>query len=707
MVETGELLNQTESRENNSTGSSDEMTSRSDDVVPSHSKVSLSDDKSSSASETLLPKSFKEITIDSENTCKDVVPENSPLVFAEESNDPENTLPCNLSVKFNPNGLAHTHDDDNYAGEGFSSPSASRAAFAFGSLDIIMENDKSKTSAVDKKDDPTDKPQRWGWVVVVASWIIMIPIAGVLASFGTIVSSLTEDFNATKFEAGWIGSLAFSFTVGTCPLSTPLFTVYGARKVALIGVIGATVSLAATSFAPVVHLLFLTYSAMLGVFANFVYNTSMNLTGQYFPRKHQAFATCLASAGISFGTLLVNPLAGALVTALGWRNTMRIMAAIIFVVGVACVATFKPVKTREQKIQTKIRHMSKKALEKEKEFLSEPALKNVDIEALSESIQAMHTESRLSLAAQEIKKNVFNKGVWDCSICGNPAFLLWMLGSLLWSVSFLFPFIFLIDYMETIGIPRDTSTWVMTAYGVAEFCGRLICACAAGKIRFSLAYVYGASAAVVGVATLFAPLGKTLAIMYVYAIVAGINSGILNSLMFVATMQFFGNDRGRHVWGYINVMLAVGMVIGPVIAGGIYDVTASYVSAFYMGGSVFILCAVVMCLIPFALNHYPVQNEPEKKIVRQKVPPPSSRSQAKNGSIVKPGALRKLAQQQAALKAAGKTSKKSKFNGDVHAHLQELDSIENEVVMQNCQRATGNDNDTEPHGGERDNQPLM
>ena len=39
---------------------------------------------------------------------------------------------------------------------------------------------------------------------------------------------------------------------------------------------------------------------------------------------------------------------------------------------------------------------------------------------------------------------------------------------------------------------------------------------------------------------------------------AGINSGILNALMFVTTMQLFGNKKGKFIWGYINVMLAVG-----------------------------------------------------------------------------------------------------------------------------------------------------
>lgn len=45
-------------------------------------------------------------------------------------------------------------------------------------------------------------PPKWGWVVVIASWIVMIPIAGSLTSFGIFLDSLCEEFNATKTETG-------------------------------------------------------------------------------------------------------------------------------------------------------------------------------------------------------------------------------------------------------------------------------------------------------------------------------------------------------------------------------------------------------------------------------------------------------------------------------------------------------------------------
>ena len=42
----------------------------------------------------------------------------------------------------------------------------------------------------------------WGWVVVVAAWFVMVPIAGLLASFGNIVEPLGQEFNSTKLITG-------------------------------------------------------------------------------------------------------------------------------------------------------------------------------------------------------------------------------------------------------------------------------------------------------------------------------------------------------------------------------------------------------------------------------------------------------------------------------------------------------------------------
>lgn len=541
----------------------------------------------------------------------------------------------------------------------------SSQSYGFGSIaslneQVISNRPLSSSDPNDLKELLSDNPPRWGWVVVLAAWVIMIPIAGVLASYGTVVKDLSTEFNSTKLIAGWVGSLSFGFTVGMCPVSTVLFSVYGARKVASVGILGTVSAAVSTSFTNSIYVMFFTYSFLFGTGANFVYNTAMNLVGQYFPRKHQALATCLATAGISTGTLAINPLAQWLNVVYGWRWMYRIMSAAIFVVGFMCVAVMAPAPGSSN--QDKVASSSGEKQEKE-----------------ANDVEVNYTESKMSLAAKELRRNVTdNSSSCSSTLCANPGFILWLAGTLFWSISFLFPHIFLMDYMLTsLGIEQGTGSLVMLTYGSAELMGRFLCAGLAGCIPISLSYVYTICSLFAGAVALITPNVKSLHMMFFYGASAGINSGILNALMFVTTMQLFGNKRGIHIWGYINIMLALGMVAGPIMAGGIFDATNSYESAFIVGGSVFILCGIVMAAIKPLLNRFPLEDEDSSPVTESPRKPIYKRGAGKRSSR----------QYQVASAAAGNGTahQNGKWGNDMTLQLEKLTELDEEVARSNRQ----------------------
>ena len=72
------------------------------------------------------------------------------------------------------------------------------------------------------------RSQKWGWVVIIASWIILIPIVGVFSSFGIFLSSLSAKFNATKFEGDTNKSKTDLKTSKTLHISFPFsFSLFG------------------------------------------------------------------------------------------------------------------------------------------------------------------------------------------------------------------------------------------------------------------------------------------------------------------------------------------------------------------------------------------------------------------------------------------------------------------------------------------------
>ena len=59
---------------------------------------------------------------------------------------------------------------------------------------------------------------------------------------------------------------------------------------------------------------------------------------------------------------------------------------------------------------------------------------------------------------------------------------------------------------------------MLSAFGFADFGGRLMCAVLGGKIPFSFAYLYSISTVVYGIGTNVALHGRNLATMYTFAI---------------------------------------------------------------------------------------------------------------------------------------------------------------------------------------------
>nr|XP_026696320.1 monocarboxylate transporter 14-like [Ciona intestinalis] len=106
--------------------------------------------------------------------------------------------------------------------------------------------------------------------------------------------------------------------------------------------------------------MFLTYSVLFGICFNLIINSGVVLVGAYFPNKNQALTTGLASSGMSFGSLLSNVISEVIVTRYGWRRRIQIFASIIFVIGIPCVATFKPAvintSPREDRLHGKYRY---------------------------------------------------------------------------------------------------------------------------------------------------------------------------------------------------------------------------------------------------------------------------------------------------------------------------------------------------------------
>ena len=103
---------------------------------------------------------------------------------------------------------------------------------------------------------------------------------------------------------------------------------FGCRAVSISGCIVCAVSLTVASFAESLTVLYVTYS-ILGIGGGCAFLSGLVIVRKCFD-KRQSIALGIASAGQGLGTMALSQVLQSLVTAVQWRNTLRIIAGSLF-----------------------------------------------------------------------------------------------------------------------------------------------------------------------------------------------------------------------------------------------------------------------------------------------------------------------------------------------------------------------------------------
>ena len=159
------------------------------------------------------------------------------------------------------------------------------------------------------------------------------------------------------------------------------------------------------------------------------------------------------------------------------------------------------------------------------------------------------------------------------NMCTDIVFWAWLLGTTFWSLDFVIPLDFAMDFMTqgmcvfliaeaswdylwkttiTGGIERGSAAAVMSAFGISELVSRIVCAITGEQKLISKPMIYILSS-IVGAVGFLIPIvanngtsdgGKmSLGLMYTFAIVVGFVGGVLNCLIMACTVDVFGQQR--------------------------------------------------------------------------------------------------------------------------------------------------------------------
>jgi MFS family permease len=161
---------------------------------------------------------------------------------------------------------------------------------------------------------------------VVAAFTSMFAVFGVAYSFGAFFEPMADELGSGRGAT----SLVFSITAFTYfalgAVSGLAVDRFGPRPVLVVGALVMGAGLLLTSRTTSIGVGYLTYGAGVGIGVACGYVPMVAVVGGWFDRRRSA-ALGVAVAGIGLGTVVVVPVAAALIDAYGWRTTYVVFAA--------------------------------------------------------------------------------------------------------------------------------------------------------------------------------------------------------------------------------------------------------------------------------------------------------------------------------------------------------------------------------------------
>ncbi|XP_041352590.1 uncharacterized protein LOC121371038 isoform X2 [Gigantopelta aegis] len=298
------------------------------------------------------------------------------------------------------------------------------------------------------------------------------------------------------------------------------------------------------------QILFLTFSLVFGLGASLAVTCTVTISQEYFD-KYTTVTMGLIAAGSSFGTLVMAPLSQFLLDTVGWRNSLRVYAGTCgfsMLCNMLLIPISRPNKNRFDNVRT----------------------------------------SPLRKLMEDLK-------LWK-----NRVFVVWTCAITCVMFGYYIPYVHMVSYAADCGISPNKASFLIMILGTSTASGRILF----GKIiQFGLldrVRMHQLSMVITGAGTMFLPMIKSFSGLAAYIVIVGLVDGCYVVLLPLLTCSLMGSEKMVLAWGFLIGTASFTFMLGPPVAGFLYDATGSYNLAFHIAGIPILSGAIIMFLIPWA-----------------------------------------------------------------------------------------------------------
>ena len=369
----------------------------------------------------------------------------------------------------------------------------------------------------------------YGWVIVGAAMVVTCVGFGAMFSLGVFLQPISADTGWSR--TGISTAALFNFLcmgVGSLVWGA-LSDRLGTRTVVLLGGVLLGFGTVMASQAATLGQFQVSFGVVVGFAAGSLYAPMTATTTRWFTR-HRSLAVALVSAGLGLGSTTTAPLARWIITNYDWRTAMLVIGdlAWLFIIPAALLVREPPAPATADLPQAT-------AGDGGRELTAGQALRTPQFAALAFTYFAC------------------------CAAHSGPIF-------------------HMVTYAIDHGVPAMAAATVLSAAGLASLSGKIICGLVADRVGAKRVLLAGL--ALQAVAVSFYLVTRELSHFYAVALMFGFAYGGVMPRDAILVREYFGARIMGTTFGAVGFASTLGMALGPLAGGWVYDAFGSYVWLF-------------------------------------------------------------------------------------------------------------------------------
>ncbi|CAH1237914.1 SLC16A4 [Branchiostoma lanceolatum] len=420
----------------------------------------------------------------------------------------------------------------------------------------------------------------WGWIILISNFIMCACVFGVQKSFGVFFVEFREYFGETSGGTAWINSIMSAVAHGGGALAVPLSVRFGTRPVVMVGGVLSCLGLVLSTFADSILYLYFSLGVLTGLSYALVFAPSVAMLGRYFD-KRRALVNGIALSG-SGATFALAPICQLLEQEYGWRGALLLLGGVTLNLCVSG-ALLRPIVLAADVVSR------------------DPSPHHTPIEpgkqlsiGTSEDCRQQNDLERNNKNERESFSRTHRKH-FDVTLLKKRRFLLFATADLLSSFSYLIPYVHVVPCARTRGIDETKAPFLLSVAGITEVLARVFSGWFSDLKIISKLHVYMIFIALNALACFLFPLATSYPALLAYSVAMGTCTGGFRALIMPLVADTVGVVRMPNAFGLTLVCEGIGILLGPPVAGWLYDATENYNSSFFVAGGCFVASLVPLC----------------------------------------------------------------------------------------------------------------